>query len=664
MTQEALRARVERRMAAIMAADVVGYSRLMGADEEGTLARLKAHRRELVDPKIKQHRGRIVKTTGDGMLVEFASPVEAVRCAVEVQRGMVNRNADVPLDKRLILRTGINLGDVIAEKGDLFGDGVNVAARLETVCEPGGIAISRSVREQIRDKLPFAFEDVGEHEVKNIARPIRVYGLSAKVVALLPHEGGAPRYRAASFLAHRKASIAAGLAGTLAILLACAWLTLQAPRKGPLALAVSAPDVLTPMNPAQASPIPRLSIVVLPFANLSGEHEQYIADGLSENLTTDLSVHIPDLLVISRSSAFTYKGKDVDVVQIGRDLRVRYVLEGSVQRSEEQLRVNAQLIDAENGSHLWASRFDGNRSDLFALQDEITGRIANSLESELIRIAARDAEKRRANPDAQDLVMRGRGVLLQPESPESLQEAEALFRRAAEIDSGNVGALIGIATALMGQVMAFDRNRGVSVDAKINHASDFIEKALTLDPGSSDAHLMKGTIFQAQRRNTEAARELEVAISLDRNNAAARDLMGQVVTFLGHPEKAIPLFEEAIRISPRDSDSVGMFLHLGIAHILLRHDDAALEWSLKARALNPRVMYVHYDLAAAYGLKGNETAARESLAEALKLQPKLSIAWLRARSPSDDPKFNRLREDTLFEGLRRAGLREDDTANN
>lgn len=664
MTQEALRARVERRMAAIMAADVVGYSRLMGADEEGTLARLKAHRRELVDPKIKQHRGRIVKTTGDGMLVEFASPVEAVRCAVEVQRGMVNRNADVPLDKRLILRTGINLGDVIAEKGDLFGDGVNVAARLETVCEPGGIAISRSVREQIRDKLPFAFEDVGEHEVKNIARPIRVYGLSAKVVALLPHEGGAPRYRAASFLAHRKASIAAGLAGTLAILLACAWLTLQAPRKGPLALAVSAPDVLTPMNPAQALPIPRLSIVVLPFANLSGEHEQYIADGLSENLTTDLSVHIPDLLVISRSSAFTYKGKDVDVVQIGRDLRVRYVLEGSVQRSEEQLRVNAQLIDAENGSHLWASRFDGNRSDLFALQDEITGRIANSLGSELIRIAARDAEKRRANPDAQDLVMRGRGVLLQPESPESLQEAEALFRRAAEIDSGNVGALIGIATALMGQVMAFDRNRGVSVDAKINHASDFIEKALTLDPGSSDAHLMKGTIFQAQRRNTEAARELEVAISLDRNNAAARDLMGQVVTFLGHPEKAIPLFEEAIRISPRDSDSVGMFLHLGIAHILLRHDDAALEWSLKARALNPRVMYVHYDLAAAYGLKGNETAARESLAEALKLQPKLSIAWLRARSPSDDPKFNRLREDTLFEGLRRAGLREDDTANN
>ena len=665
VTQEALRARVERRMAAIMAADVVGYSRLMGADEEGTLARLKAHRRELVDPKIKQHRGRIVKTTGDGMLVEFASPVEAVRCAVEVQRGMVNRNADVPIDKRIIFRTGINLGDVIAEKGDLFGDGVNVAARLETVCEPGGIAISRSVREQIRDRLPFAFEDVGEHEVKNIARPIRVYGLSAEVVALLPHEGGAPRsWAAASFLAHRKAIVAAGLAGVLASLLAWAWLIPQAPGKGPLALAVSAPHGFTPADPGKASAIPRLSIVVLPFANLSGEHEQYIADGLSENLTTDLSVHIPDLLVISRNSAFTYKGKDVDVVQIGRDLQVRYVLEGSVQRSGDQLRVNAQLIDAENGSHLWASRFDGERTDLFALQDQITGRIANSLGPELIRIAARDAEKRLANPDAQDFVMRGKAVLLQPESPESLQEAEGLFRRAAEIDSGNVGALIGIATSLMTQVMAFDRNLGVAVDAKISQASELIEKALTLDPGSSDAHLIKGTIFRVQRRNTEAARELEVAISLDRNNAAARYLMGQVVTFLGDPEKAIPLYEEAIRISPRDSDGLGMFLHLGLAHILLRHDDAAIEWGLKARALNPKVMYVHYDLAAAYGLKGNETAARASLAEALKLQPKLSIAWLRARSPSDDPRFNRLREDTLFAGLRKAGLREDDTVNN
>jgi class 3 adenylate cyclase/TolB-like protein/Flp pilus assembly protein TadD len=663
MAQEATTPRVKRRLAAIMAADVVGYSRLMGADEEGTLGQLKAHRRQLVDPKIKQHRGRIVKTTGDGMLVEFASPVEAVRCAVEIQRGMIPRNTDVPQEKRITFRMGINLGDVIAEKGDIFGDGVNVAARLEALCESGGVAISRTVRDQIRDRLPIAFVDTGEHEVKNIARPVRVYGLPADAIATLPEEAGAPRFWAtAALLAHRNAALASGLAGLVALasLLAWIWLT---PHSPPVSKQYP-PGALTIANPGQSSSIPRLSIVVLPLLNLSGEHDDYIVDGLTENLTTDLSAHIPDLLVISRNSAFTYKGKDVDVGQIGREFRVHYVLEGSVQRSGNQLRVNAQLVDAENGMHLWAARFDGDRTDLFAIQDQITGRIANSLGSELIRIAAREAEKRRTNPDAQDFVMRGKAALLQSESPEGLHEAESLFRHATKIDSANVGALIGIASTLMTQVLAFDRNQGVPVDEKINEATELIEKALTLDPTSSEAHTVRGLIFQAQRRNTEAAREYEIAISLDRNNARARDLMGQVVTYLGDPEKAIPLYEEAIRISPRDTDNLGMLLHLSVAHILLRHDDAAIEWCLKARALNPRVMYVHTDLAAAYGLKGDETAARASLAEAIKMQPKLSIAWLRARTPSDDPKFNRLREETLLAGLRKAGLREGDTANN
>ncbi|SED20651.1 TolB amino-terminal domain-containing protein [Rhizobiales bacterium GAS191] len=667
MAHEVATPRVERRLAAILAADVFGYSRLMGADEEGTLARLKAHRREFVDPKIKERHGRIVKTTGDGMLVEFVSPVEAVRCAAEVQRGMVARNADLPLEKRITFRMGINLGDVIAEKGDLFGDGVNVAARLETLSEPGGVAISRMVRDQVRDKVPYAFEDMGEKSVKNIARPVRVYGLAADVVASLPEEGGASRSTtAAFFLAHRNAAFSAGLAGlvVLACLLAWVWLAPQAPPRGPPALAVSAPGPAAAASPVQASAIPRLSIVVLPFANLIDQHEEYFADGLTENLTTDLTAHISGLLVISRNSAFTYKGKDIDVVQIGKDLRVHYVLEGSVQRSGNQLRVNAQLIDAENGMHLWAARFDGDRTDLFALQDQITGRIANSLGSEMIRIAAREAEARRINPDAQDLVMRAKAVLLQPGSEDTLREAEALFRRAAEIDGQNVGALIGIATALMDQVMAFDRNRGVPIDAKISQASELIEKVLVLDPKSSDAHFIRGMIFEAERRNTEAAAEYEIAISLDRNNAGARALLAQVVNFLGDPEKAISQFEEAIRISPRDSDSFGMMLHLCLAHILLRHDDLAVEWCLKARALNPRVMYVQFDLAAAYGLRGDLEAARAPLAEALKLQPKLSIAWLRARTPSDNPRFNRLREDTLLVGLRKAGLREDDTANN
>jgi adenylate cyclase len=286
------------------------------------------------------------------------------------------------------------------------------------------------------------------------------------------------------------------------------------------------------------------------------------ADGLTENLTTDLSTHISGLLVISRNSAFTYKGKDIDPVRIASDLHIRYILEGSVQHSGNQLRVNAQLIDGENGTHLWASRFDGDRTDLFALQDLITGRIANSLGSELIRIAARDAETRQANPDAQDLVMRGRAVLLKPGTPASLREAEALFRRAAEINPQSVGALVGIATALVTQVWAFDRNRGVPIDEKLSQASDLIEKALALDPKNSDAHAIKGVILQSHRRNTEAAGELEVAISLDRNNAWARDRLGEVLTFLGQPERAIPQFEEAIRISPRDLDSVGIYMHL------------------------------------------------------------------------------------------------------
>src|SRR5271166_5489058 len=301
-----MREPVERRLAAILAADVAGYSRLMGADEEGTLERLKAHRRQLVDPKIKEHRGRIVKTTGDGMLVEFPSVVDAVRCAAEIQRAMVDRNPETPEDQRITFRIGVNLGDIIVDGDDIYGDGVNIAARLEALAEPGGVCISRVVRDQIRDKLPYPFEDMGEQSVKNIARPVRVYALRPEAVAELP-----------------------------------AW---SAP-----------PAASTSQTPAA----PRLSIVVLPFANLSNDPEQqYFADGITEDLTTDLS-RLTGMFVISRNTAFTYRKKPVDTKQIGRELCVRHVLEGSIRRSGNQVRVNAQLIDAETDAHLWAERFDG-----------------------------------------------------------------------------------------------------------------------------------------------------------------------------------------------------------------------------------------------------------------------------------------------------------------
>jgi adenylate cyclase len=330
-----------RRLAAILAADVAGYSRLMGADEEGTHERLQAHFSELVHPKIAEHRGRVVKNTGDGLLAEFASVIDAVRCAVAVQQGMAERNVRIPAPKRIEFRIGINVGDVIAEEHDIFGDGVNVAARLEALAEPGGICISRVVRDQIRDKLPYIFEDMGEQSVKNIARLLRVYSLRLEVVAE-----------------------SLGSRATLA-------------------------------SPVSQSPkAPRLSIVVLPFANLSDDQEQqYFADGVTEDLTTDLS-RIADMLVISHNTAFTYKGKPTNAKQIGRDLSVRYVLEGSVRRSGRHIRVNAQLIDAESDTHLWAARFDGNTDDLFSLQDEITTRIAVALNVELLSVeAARSTER-------------------------------------------------------------------------------------------------------------------------------------------------------------------------------------------------------------------------------------------------------------------------------
>ncbi len=333
-----------RRLAAILAADVAGYSRLMGADEEGTHERLKAHLRQLVDPKIKEYRGHIVKNTGDGLLAEFASVVDAVRCAAEMQRGMVDREPDAPDARRIRFRIGVNLGDIIAEGGDIFGDGVNVAARLEALAEPGGICVSGTVRDQICDKLPYLFEDSGEQSVKNIARPVRVYALRPEAVADLPAAGmpvASPRRRRSAV-----AAIAAPAAAVLVIVASGAWWLWVATKPSP------APAVAATTSIAQPLVASRLSIVVLPFTDLSRDPgQQYFADGITEDLTTDLS-RLAHMLVISRNSAFTYKDKPVNAKQIGHELSVRYVLEGSVQRSGNQVRGNAQLIDAEADAHL------------------------------------------------------------------------------------------------------------------------------------------------------------------------------------------------------------------------------------------------------------------------------------------------------------------------
>jgi TolB-like protein/Tfp pilus assembly protein PilF len=585
-----------RRLAAILAADVVGYSRLMGADEEGTHDRLQAHLRELVNPKIAEHRGRIVKNTGDGFLAEFPSVVDAVRCAVEVQRGVAEREPEVPEERRIRFRIGINLGDVIAEEHDIFGDGVNVAARLEALAEPGGICVSRVVRDQVRDRLDFAFEDLGEQSVKNIIRPVRVYVLR-------------PEARSA--------------------------------------VAVSA---------AVLVPAPRLSIVVLPFVNLSNDPEQgYFADGITEDLTTDLS-RIANLLVISRNTAFAYRNKPVDTKQIGRELGVRYVLEGSVRRSGSRVRIAAQLIDAESDVHLWAERFDCDTADLFALQDEVTSHIASALNLELIeREAARPTE----HPDTLDYILRGRAALWKPGTCENYEDAITLFEKALALDPRSVDAQSWLISALTWRMLD-----GITdtADADIARAEGLVRQALATSPRSPVAHFAKGQLLRAQRRPAEAIPEYEIALAYNRNWVDAFAAIGRCKILIGRIDEALQDLGHAIRLSPRDPFVGYWYLRMGEAHLLQSRTDEAIHWLKKARNVNPVLALFRAYLASAYALKGNIQHARAELAEARRLDGAgccTSIASLKTIEDFGVQATRTAYEITLFAGLRKAGMPEE-----
>jgi adenylate cyclase len=534
-----------RRLAAILAADVAGYSGLMGADEEGTHERLQAHRRELVGPKIGEHFGRIVKNTGDGVLAEFPSVVDAVRCAAELQRTMTDREAAMPEDRRIRFRIGINLGDVIVEDDDIFGDGVNVAARLEALAEPGGICISRMVRDQIRDKLPLALEDLGEQSVKNIARPVRVYALRAET-AEAPRATSLPTDPPISLpvAVHprrttARIATAAGAAAAL-VIAAAAWWLWPAAKPSPASAVAATTSIAQPLT------APRLSIVVLPFANLSDEkEEQYFADGITEDVTTDLS-RISDSFVISRSTAFTYRNKPIDVKQIGRELGVRYLLEGSVRRSGNQLRVSAQLIDAETDAHLWADRFDRDIGDLFALQNEITSRLANALSVELI---AAETTRPTEHPDALDYILRGRAAQSKPVSRENFAEQISLFEHALALDPQSFEGQSRLAIALAGRVL-----NGVtdSAGADLARAEGLVGQALAASPRYAYAHHTKATVLRAQNRCEEATPEYETALALNHNMAYALIGLGWCKVYAGSLDEAIALVEQAIRLSPRE----------------------------------------------------------------------------------------------------------------
>jgi adenylate cyclase len=594
-----------RRLTAILAADVAGYSRLMGADEEGTHERLRAHLGELICPKISEHRGRIVKTTGDGLLAEFASVVDAVRCAAEIQREMIDRKPEVPEERRIRFRIGVNLGDVIVEGEDIFGNGVNVAARLEALAEPGGICVSRVVRDQVRDRLDYTFEDLGEQQVKNIARPVRVYALRSDSIAGLPMASVSP---------------------------------------------------ITPTSQPLAAP--RLSIVVLPFTNLSDDREQqYFADGITEDLTTDLSRLAP-MFVISHNTAFTYRPKPVNTKQIGRELGVRYLLEGSVQRSGNQVRVNAQLIDAETDAHLWAERFDGDRGDLFTLQNEITSRIAGSLNLEL---TAREAARPTAHPDALDYILKGRAAYSKPASRDTYAEAISFYERALDLDPQCAEARSLLARTLAARAMDGMTDTAA---ADLAHAEGLARSALAASWRSPLAHFAKGHVLRAQGRLEEAIPEYETAITLNRNWVFAYVALGACKLLTGEIEEAIPLAEQAIRLSPRDPNIGIMYDRIGYVHLLQSRIDQAILWSEKARSANPAHPLYRAHLASAYALKGETERAAAELAEARRLTADSrysSIARLKGYPGawSGVPKIRALFETTYFAGLRKAGMPEE-----
>jgi TolB-like protein/class 3 adenylate cyclase/Tfp pilus assembly protein PilF len=587
-----------RKLAAILVADVVGYSRLAGTDEDRTLSRLRGLRSDLIDPAIAAHHGRIVKRTGDGSIIEFRSVVDAVRCAIEVQTGLIDRNAGVQPERRIEFRVGVHLGDVVEEAdGDLMGDGVNIAARLEGICEPGAICLSEDAYRQVKGRLDLPVTDLGPIQLKNIADPIRVYSI----------EVGKP--------AHAK----------------------------------STPPVVTEKLP------PRLSIVVLPFANIGGGPEQEpFVDGVTESLTTDLS-RMRGAFIIGRNTAFTYKGKAVDLKQIGRELNVRYVLEGSVQRGGDRMRVNVQLIDTETGNHLWAERFDKSLTDLFEMQDEIVARLAGSLNAELIAAEALRAEQV-PNPDSMDLYFQGMAWYNKGWTPDNVTQARNFFDRALTVDPDNVEALVGSATAdALEGASPFVADPTVAFAA----AEAKLTKALSSVPDHARGHMYLGFIDILTKRAARGIAECEHALALDRNLASAHSIIGYGKIYIGRAEETEAHIVEALRLSPRDTRAYLWMTNAGDAKNQLGSYEQAVAWFRQAIDANRNHPLTHFYLAAALAQIGRLDEARSAVKAGLALNPTYAISRARAArsAMSDDPTFLAQLE-PVFEGMRKAGVPE------
>jgi TolB-like protein/class 3 adenylate cyclase/tetratricopeptide (TPR) repeat protein len=585
--------RVERRLAAVLAADVAGYSRLMGADEEGTLARLKALRKSLVDPAIASHRGRIVKTTGDGMLVEFASAVDAVRLSVEVQRSMAEQNAAVPQDQRIEFRIGIHVGDIIFDDNDIFGDGVNIAARLEGIAEPGGVCISDDTYRQIRDRVDTAFDDKGETSLKNIARPVRVFALAGA--------------------------------------------------KQPATKVIEpAPPLALPDKP---------SIAVLPFQNMSGDPEQeYFADGMVEDVTTALS-RIRWLYVIARNSSFTYKGKAVDIKQVGRELGVRYVLEGSIRRASNRIRITGQLIDVVTGAHIWADRFEGGVEDVFDLQDQVTARVVGAIAPKLEQAEIeRSRRKPTENLVAYDYYLQAMSCT-HKFTKEANEQALHLFQRAIDLDP-EFASSFAQAALCYSQRKAWGWSANPKLDAE--HAESLARKALNLakdDPLVLACSAMALAFVVGQVE--EGAAYAKKATDLDPNLAAGWYWRGWTQIYLGKAE-AVAHFQKAIRLSPLDPRIYTAYSGVAYGYFLAEQYDDASKWAEAALMENSKYLVAHLIAMACHALSGRLDAAKEVCSRAMQLDPPPRISRILERVP--------LRREhdisRLTEGCRLAGMPE------
>jgi adenylate cyclase len=582
---------VERRLAAILAADVAGSCRLIGI-EEGTLAQLKALRKTLFDPKVTDHRGRIVKNTGDGALVEFASVVDAVRCADEIQRGVAEQNTDVPQDKRIEFRIGIHVGDIIIADDDIFGDGVNIAVRLEGIAEPGGICISDDAHRQVRGKVESALEDMGAQTLKNIAEPMRVWRV--------------PNGRAAPVVPNR-----------------------------------------LPLDDAEPLALPdRPSIAVLPFQNLSGDPDQdYFADGMVDEITTALS-RFNFLFVIARNSSFTYKGKSVDIKQVGRELGVRYVLEGSVRKAAGKVRIIGQLIDTTTGMHHWADRFEGDLSDIFALQDRMTESVVSAIAPKMFQIEIELAVRRPNNLSAYDLCLRAMSHLW-PGTRGGLADAFRLASRALEIDPR-----CGWAATLAGDCHFTNITQGWTADPKSEITEGFrlLRLALNIDANDYLALSILGQRTAFFYGDFDTAREMvDRAVALNPNSLRAWEQRGWTYVLAGQPEEAIRSFERVIRLSPFDPVSLSTFPGMSAAMIGLGRFDEAVAVAKKAVRQNSPNPVTYRCLAIALAHLGRETEARKAAAGLLELEPSFRIsAWTAGRWLPQ----------IYIDGLRKAGLPE------